>query len=207
MNIQRTAGITVLASALAFATTGAAHASDWEIDTAHSAAQFTVRHMMMSNVRGQFDKVTGTVKLDDKDATKSAVEIAIDASTINTREPKRDAHLKSPDFFDVAKYPQITFKSTKIAKKGAGYKVTGDLTMHGVTKPVTLEVEAPAQTAKTPFGQTIRGFTATGKLNRKDWGLTWNKALEAGGVLVGDEVQLQIDGELTAKTGPTAATK
>jgi polyisoprenoid-binding protein YceI len=190
-----------LAAALALATGGSALASEWKIDPSHSAAQFSVKHMMVSTVRGQFQKMTGTVNLDDQDATKSAVDITIDASSIDTREPKRDGHLKSPDFFDVAKFPTITFKSTKIEKTGADkFKVTGDLTMHGQTHPVTLNVEGPGPATKSPWGAPVRGVTATGKLSRKDWGLTWNKALEAGGVLVGDEVTLQIDAELQPKS-------
>src|SRR4029079_12813039 len=134
-----------------------------------------------------------TVQLDDKDATKSAIEIKIDAGSINTREPKRDAHLKSPDFFDVANHPEITFKSTKIDKAGKGkFKVVGDLTMRGVTKPVTLQVEGPSALAKGMNGARIFGASATGNLSRKEWGLTWNKGLEAGGVVVSDDVELQI---------------
>jgi polyisoprenoid-binding protein YceI len=177
-----------------------AHAGEWQIDPAHTTAQFSVKHMMVATVRGQFQKVTGTINLDDKDATHSTIEVTIDAASIDTREPKRDGHLKSPDFFDVAKFPNITFKSTKIERSGKDlYKVTGDLTMHGVTHPVTLTVEGPTAPLKNPWGQQVRGVSASGKINRKDWGLTWNKALEAGGVLVGEEVTLQIDAELDAK--------
>jgi polyisoprenoid-binding protein YceI len=154
---------------------------------------------MVSTVRGQFEKLSGTVDLDDKDLTKSSIQVTIDATSINTREPKRDGHLKSPDFFDVAKHPTLTFKSTKIQKRGGKYLVTGDLTMRGVTKPVTLTVDTLTPPTKSPFGTTVRGVSATGKLNRKDWGLNWNKALETGGVVVGEEVQLQIDAELVAK--------
>jgi polyisoprenoid-binding protein YceI len=182
-----------------------ANASEWELDSSHTTAQFTVRHMMVTNVRGQFQKVSGTVSLDDKDPTKSRIEVLIDASSIDTREPDRDAHLKSPDFFDVAKHPNITFKSTRVEKAPAGgYKVTGDLTMRGVTKPAVLLVDALGPPAKA-FGKTVRGVSATGKINRKDWGLTWNKAIESGGVLVGEEVSLQIDAELVAKRPSTAS--
>ncbi len=200
---------TALAAALGtLALTQLAHAGAWELDPAHTTAQFTVRHMMVSNVRGQFAKVAGTIDLDDQSPTRSTVQVNIDAASIDTREPKRDAHLRSPDFFDVQKYPQITFKATKISKSGKdAYNVVGDLTMHGVTKPVTLAVQAPAQSFKNPWGQTVRGFSATGKINRKDWGLNWNKAIEAGGVLVGDEVTLQIDGEMTAKPPASTAAK
>ncbi|MFZ5469507.1 MAG: YceI family protein [Myxococcota bacterium] len=174
-------------------------AATWEIDPSHSAATFAVRHMMITNVKGEFGKLSGTVELDDKDATKSKVEATIDATTINTREPKRDGHLKTADFFDVQKHPNLIFKSKKIVKAGANrLKVTGDLTMRGVTKEVVLDVETTNE-AKDPYGNTRRGATATTKLNRTDWGLKWNQALEAGGVLVGEEVQVFIDLSLVKK--------
>jgi len=187
--------------------TAPARASVWEVDSAHSSTEFSVKHMMVPSAKGRFDKVTGTLNLDDKNPTKSTIELTIDANTIDTHEPKRDAHLKSPDFFDTAKFPTITFKSTKIEKAGKGkYKVTGDLTMHGVTKPVTLAVDGPTAPLKNPFGSTSSGASATGKINRKDWGLTWNKPLEAaGGVLVGDEVTINVDLELTSKPEAPAA--
>ena len=187
---------------------GAGHvqASEWNIDTAHTTAQFSVRHLMVSDVKGTFTKVSGTVDLNDKDPTKSSVDVVIDAASIDTREPKRDEHLKSPEFFDVAKHPKITFKSTQIKKAGKDkFKVTGDLTMRGVTKPVVLDVVGPSAPVKNPWGMTVRGLTATGKLNRKEFGLNWNKALEAGGVLVGDEVKLVIDAELVEKPTPPTA--
>jgi polyisoprenoid-binding protein YceI len=187
--------------------TAPARASVWEIDSAHSSTEFSVKHMMVSSAKGRFDKVTGTLNLDDKNPTKSTIELTIDANTIDTHEPKRDGHLKSPDFFDTAKYPTITFKSTKIEKAGkAKFKVTGDLTMHGVTKAVTLAVEGPSAPMKNPFGSTSSGASATGKINRKDWGLNWNKPLEAaGGVLVGDEVTINVDLELVSKPEAPAA--
>lgn len=179
-------------------------ASDLVIDPSHTTVQFTVRHMMMAKVRGQFEKVSGTVNLDDKDLTKSTVEMKMDAGSINTRDAKRDGHLKSPDFLDAQKFPELTFKSTKIEKAGKGkFKVTGDFTMHGVTKPIVLTVEGPTAPIANPWGVPVRAVSATGKINRKDWGLVWNKALEAGGVLVGDEVELNIDAELNP--APTAA--
>jgi polyisoprenoid-binding protein YceI len=184
---------------------GLAHAGEWDIDPTHSSATFSVKHMMVSTVRGEFEKMTGTVNLDDATPSKSTVEIVIDANTINTRNAQRDAHLKSPDFFDAAKFPTLTFKSTKIDKAGKGkFKVTGDLTMHGVTKPLTLEVEGPTAAVKDMMGRQVRGVSAKGKLSRKDWGLTWNKALEAGSVVVGDEIQIQIDAELVAKAALVA---
>ena len=182
-----------------------AQAGEWAIDPSHSAAHFSVRHMMVSDVRGTFEKVAGTVNIDDKDPSKSDVDVKIDVASLETRDDKRDEHLKSPDFFDAANHPQITFKSTQIKKAGKDkYKVLGDLTMKGVTKPVTLEVVGPSQPVKSPWGMSVRGVSATGKVNRKDFGLNWNKALEAGGVLVGDEVKIQLDVELVEKPSATA---
>ncbi|MGZ6029047.1 MAG: YceI family protein [Myxococcaceae bacterium] len=181
-----------------------AAASTWEIDPNHTESSFVVKHLMVSNVRGQFGKTTGTIVQDDKDITKSTAEITIDATTVDTRVAKRDTHLKSADFFDVEKFPTITFKSTKITKgEGNTLKAEGDLTIHGVTKPVVLKVE---YTPETPAaGMTIRGLTATTKINRKDFGLVWNKSIEAGGVMVGDEVAITVEAELHKKTQPTAA--
>ena len=188
------------------AASSAARASEWSIDPTHTTAEFSVRHMMVTELKGQFGKVTGTLDLDDKDPTRSKVDVTVDAATIDTHEAKRDAHLKSPDFFDVAKHPTLTFKSTKIAKAGkTGFKVTGDLTMRGVTKPVVLDVEGPSAAVKSPMGQMIRGVRVTGKISRKDWGLNWNKALEAGGFLVGDDVKIEVDAELSEKAPPAAS--
>ena len=190
---------------LAALSSGAAMATPYDIDAAHSSAGFGVRHMMVSTVRGQFSKVAGTVDIDDTDLSRSKIDVAIDPASIDTRDAKRDGHLKSPDFFDVAKYPTITFKSNRIAKQADGkIFATGDLTMHGVTKPVTLTVDNFTAPVKDGFGRTIRGVSATGKLNRKDFGLTWNKTLEAGGVAVGEDVDLQIDVELVQHQAKTA---
>jgi polyisoprenoid-binding protein YceI len=178
-----------------------AAAAVWEFDSDHSAAQFSVTHMMITTVRGQLSNVQGTVEIDDGNPASLKVDASIDASTIDTRNAKRDGHLKSADFFDVEKYPTITFKSKKAQKAGEGaYKVTGDLTMHGVTKEVVLDVTGVKE------ANARMGAVATTKVNRKDFGLTWNKSLEAGGVLVGDEVQITIDIEL-AKKGPEAPKK
>ncbi len=178
----------------------------WAIDPSHTQSMFSVRHLVVSNVRGQFDKTTGTVTLDDKDVTKSSVEAVIDARTINTREPKRDDHLRSADFFDVANHPNITFKSTKVEKAGEGkLKVTGNLTMRGVTKPVVLDVDLPAATVKDPGGNTRMGFSAVTKLDRQEYGLKWSKAVEAGPV-VGDEIKIEIEGELIQQ-GPKTSSK
>jgi polyisoprenoid-binding protein YceI len=185
---------------------GTALAAEWDVDPVHTTAGFSVRHLAVSTVHGQFNKVSGKVDLDDKDITKSTVEVSIDVSSIDTHDAKRDGHLKSPDFFDAAKFPTMSFKSTKVEKAGKEkLKVTGELTLHGVTHPVVLTVEGPTPAIKNPWGVTVRGVSATGKLSRKDWGLTWNKALETGGVLVGDEITLQIDAELDAKAPASAA--
>jgi polyisoprenoid-binding protein YceI len=174
--------------------------SVWEIDPAHSSAQFAVRHLMVSTVRGEFGKMTGTLTLDEQDPTKSMIEATIDTASINTRIAKRDDHLKSPDFFDVAKYPTITFKSKKIEAAGEGkFKVTGDLTLHGVTKDVVLNIEGSPKPTKDPMGKLRIGGGATTRINRKDFGLSYNKALETGGVLIGEDVDITIDVELTQK--------
>src|SRR5450755_2226996 len=172
-----------------------AQASDWVFDSAHTSAQFAVKHMMVSTVRGAFSKVTGSVHLDDTDVTKSSIEAVIPVDTVDTREPKRDGHLKSPDFFDAAKFPTLTFKSVKVSP-GVGGKLSieGILTIHGVSKPVVLDAEITPE-MKGMGGKVSRGVSATTKINRKDFGLTWNKALESGGVLVGDDVTIQVDAE------------
>jgi polyisoprenoid-binding protein YceI len=179
----------------------------WEIDPAHSAAHFSVRHLMISNVRGEFKKVSGNAVLNPSDPTKSSVEVVIDASSIDTREPQRDEHLRSADFLDVAHYPTITFRSKKITPAGQDhYKVTGDLTIRGVTREVTFDVEGPAQPVKDPYGNIRTGVSAKAKINRKDFGLAWNALTEAGGVVVGDEVSVDFEAELIQK-GPASDTK
>ena len=168
------------------------------IDPSHSTAGFKVRHLMVSNVRGEFSDVAGTVVFDAEDSANSKVEAAIDATTIQTRDNQRDQHLKSADFFDVEKFPKITFISKKVAPVGEGeWRVVGDLSIHGVTKEVVLDVEGPTPEVKDPWGNLKIGATATTKVNRKDFGLGWNVALEAGGVLVGDEVAIQLELEMT----------
>lgn len=175
----------------------AADTSSWRIDSAHSAAQFAVRHMMLSTVRGQFASTKGTAQIDDRDATKSSIEVTIDTRSIDTREPKRDAHLKSADFFDAEKFPSLTFKSKRIEKTGEGrLRLIGDLTIKDVTREVALDVDGPSAPLKDARGGQRIGASATAKINRKDFGLTWNRALEAGGVMVGDEVTITIDAEL-----------
>jgi polyisoprenoid-binding protein YceI len=187
-----------IAAALALALPGLAlgASSTWQIDPAHTHAIFGVRHLVISTVKGEFGKTTGTLVLDDADVTKSKVEATIDATTVNTREPKRDEHLRSADFFDVAKHPTLTFKSTKVEKAGEGkLRVAGDLTIRGVTKSVTLDISGPTQEIKDPWGNAKRGVSATTKINRKDFGLAWSKSIEAGPV-VGDEVTIEIEAEL-----------
>jgi len=181
--------------------------TQWQIDPAHSAAHFSVRHLMISNVRGEFGKVSGNVVLDPSDLTKSTVEVIVDATTIDTREPQRDEHLRSADFFDVANHPAITFRSKQIMAAGAGrFKVTGDLTIRGVTRTVTFDVDGPTPPVKDPWGNVRVGVSATAKINRKDFGLVWNALTEAGGVVVGDEVSIAFEAELIQKA-PTGDVK
>lgn len=168
----------------------------WQIDLAHSEVNFTVRHMMISKARGQFQKFSGTVEFDPANFAAATAVIEIDVNSINTREAMRDNHLRSADFFDIANYPTMTFRSTGVKVLGdAEGQLIGDLTIRGVTKEVTLDVAYAGQ-AKSPWGTTSSGFSASTKINRKDWGLVWNQALETGGVLVGDEVRLDIELEL-----------
>lgn len=175
-------------------------AATWQIDPDHSSFQFKVRHLMVSNVKGDFTKVKGAVTMDDKDIANLNVELTIDAASVNTGHAKRDEHLRAADFFDVAKYPTITFVSKKVMKDGPDrLKVTGDLTMHGVTREVTVNVEGPTQEVKDLGGNFRRGATGTAKINRKDFGLTWNRTLETGGVVVGEDVDIFIEIELIKK--------
>jgi len=168
----------------------------WNIDPVHTHAQFKVRHLMISNVKGEFAGVTGKLELDNADITKSKVEASIDAATINTREPQRDAHLKSADFLDAEKFPALTFRSTRISKIGAEeLAVEGELSIRGVTRKVVFEVEGPTAPLKDPWGNTRIGLSGTTRINRKDFGLTWNQALETGGVMVGDEVTITLEAE------------
>jgi polyisoprenoid-binding protein YceI len=165
----------------------------YKIDPAHSNAHFSVRHMMVTNVRGAFSNVQGTVVVDSDDPAASSVEATIDASTVNTNEGQRDAHLKSADFLEVEKYPAIIFKSKKVARDGDDWKVTGDLTLHGVTKEVALKVEGPSDETKDPYGNVRAGASAITKIKRSDFGLTWNAVLEAGGIAVSDDLKIEIE--------------
>ncbi len=176
----------------------------WDIDVSHSAIQFSVRHMVISKVHGRFAKWSGAVQLDEADLTRSSVEVTIDAASIDTQVADRDTHLKSPDFLDVAKYPRLTFRSKRIEKAGGGYRVVGDLDLHGVVKEVALDADF-AGTGKDPWGNQRAGFSAKASLDRKDFGLTWNAALEAGGVLVGEKVEISIELEAVKKAAAVPA--
>lgn len=176
----------------------------WNIDTSHSQVQFTVRHMMISNVRGRFEEFTGTVEFDENDLSTLAIDVQIDVNSINTRDQQRDAHLKSADFFDAENYPTIIFKSTGVEQvKGNDLKVNGDLTIRGITHPVTLDVEY-AGTMASPWGTTSAGFSATTKVNRKEFGLLWNQTLETGGILVGEDIKIEIEIEVIKVQVPAA---
>lgn len=189
----------VVAAGLFLAAASQVQAQVWTIDPAHSAAHFAVRHMMVSTVRGDLGKIAGTVTFDPAKPAAGTIEATIDATGIDTREPGRDKHLKSADFFDVEKFPTITFKSTKIEPAaGGGFKVTGDLTMKGVTKQVVLDVEPLRPAIKDQRGTARTGTAATTKLNRQDFGISWSRTLDGGGVVVSDEVSVTIDVELVA---------
>jgi len=177
--------------------TAAPAPTTYTIEPAHSSAHFKVRHLMISNVRGEFGKVSGTVKFDPANLADSSITAEIDVSSINTREPDRDTHLKSPDFFDVANHPTIKFQSKKIEADGPGeYKVTGDLTIRGATQEVVMHVEGPTPEIKDPWGNTRRGAEATTKISRKEFGVAYNAVLETGGMMLGDEVDISLAIEL-----------
>ena len=167
----------------------------YEIDSTHSAVHFSVRHLMVSNVRGEFTKVSGTVKFDAENPAASTVEATIDANSISTRDPQRDGHLKSAEFLDTEKFPTITFRSKRVEIHSGGGKVIGDLTIHGVTREVTLDVEGPSPEMKDPWGKQRIGASASTKIDRKEFGVVWNSPLETGGVMIGDEVKINIDVE------------
>jgi polyisoprenoid-binding protein YceI len=179
--------------------TALAQTSTWNIDPNHSAAHFTVRHMGLSNVTGTFDKVSGAAQMDEKDFSKSSVDAVIDVTSVDTRVEMRDNDLRSDHFFDVATYPTMEFKSKRIEKQGDGYKLVGDLTMHGVTKEVTLNMDEPSGIMTDPKGNSHRGFSASTTINRKDWGMTYNNLLQSGEAVVGDTIKIQIDAELVKK--------
>ena len=167
----------------------------WQLDPTHSEVAFSVKHLMISTVRGRFSGVKGSIFLDTEDVSRSSVEVEVDAATIDTREEKRDGHLRSPDFFDVETYPTITFRSRRIEPVGGDrFKVTGDLTIRGVTREVVLDVTEEGR-GRDPWGGERVGFSATGKIDRRDFGLTWNQALETGGVMVSNEIKLSIEAQ------------
>jgi polyisoprenoid-binding protein YceI len=181
-------------------------ASTWKINPDHSSIQFQVRYMTVVNVKGAFDKFQGTVELDEKNLAKSTVNVSIDSTSINTGVEKRDEHLRTDDFFDCSKYPTITFVSKKVTPAGKGkLKVIGDLTMLGKTKEVILEVDGPTPAIKDPWGNSRRGATAKGKIDRKDFGLTWNKVLDTGGIMVGDQVNIIMEVELVKEPDEKAS--
>ena len=183
-------------SAMTTPVSGATALSTWNIDPAHSAAEFKVRHMMISNVKGKFSGLSGSLKLDETDYTHSSIEVSIPSASVSTVDDKLDAHLKNEDFFDVKKFPTLTFKSTSIRSTGDhDYEVTGDLTIRGVTKSVTLSVNDLSEPSKDPWGNLRIGLSGSAKVNRKDFGLVWNAPLEFGGVLVGDEVTITLDAQ------------
>ena len=175
----------------------AAKTTTYQIDPRHSNAEFGVTHLMISTVRGEFHGVTGTIVVDDENLANSSVNVTIDATTVDTREPDRDKHLKSDAFFDVAKYPTMAFKSTSVEKNSDGtLKITGDLTIRGVTRTVVLNSSAPKAPIKDPWGLQRSAVSATTKINRQDFGVSWNQNLDAGGVVVGDEVNITLDVEM-----------
>ncbi|MGH9676477.1 MAG: YceI family protein [Candidatus Acidiferrum sp.] len=193
--VSRFAVAAGLAALLSLPATAAS--STWQLDPAHSSAQFSVKHLAISTVRGAFSKVTGNVVWDESDITKSTVEVSIDVATVDTREPDRDTDLRSDNFFNVAKYPTMTFKSKKVVQVSPGkLKVTGDFTLRGVTKEVVLDVDGPSAPIKDPWGNARAAITATTKINRQDYGVKWNATLDNGGVVVGDEVSITLDVEM-----------
>jgi polyisoprenoid-binding protein YceI len=176
----------------------------WDIDVSHSAIHFYVRHMVISKVHGRFAKWAGALQLDPQDLTRSSVEVSIDAASIDTQVADRDAHLRSPDFLDVAKHPQITFRSKRVERAGDRWRVVGDLSLHGVTREVALDAEF-AGTGKDPWGNERAGFSAKASIDRREFGLVWNAALETGGVLVGEKVEIAIELEAVRKVVATPA--
>jgi polyisoprenoid-binding protein YceI len=197
----KTAHRIAIASAIALlaSLSALAQTSTWNIDPAHSTAQFTVRHLAISNVTGNFTKVTGSVVLNEKDITQSQVSAGIDVSSVDTRVEARNKDLKSPNFFDVEKYPTIEFKSKRIVSGGGRLQVIGDLTIHGTTREVTLDVDGPTPELSDPWGYSRRGISATTTINRRDFNLTYNNLLKTGEAVVGDNVKIQIDAEMVKK--------
>ena len=181
---------------MATTTSNPAAITTWKLDPAHSHAEFKVKHMMISNVKGSFSGLSGTLSEDANDKTLSTIEASIDVNSVSTGDSQRDAHLKSSDFFDAAQYGTMTFRSTNVQPNGdGGYNVTGDLAIHGQTRQQIFVVEGPTAPGKDPWGNTRIGLSASTKINRKDYGLSWNAALETGGILVGDDVNITIEAQ------------
>jgi polyisoprenoid-binding protein YceI len=200
---------TLLALALPFGAYAAAPAvgagAEWSIDSSHASAGFAIRHMMVNDVHGELGKITGKAVIDDQQPSRSKVEVEIDAAGVNTRDDKRDQHLRSPDFFDVQKFPQLRYRSTSVSKgKDGAWTVNGELTLHGVTRPVALQVSSLTDTVQDPWGNERRGVHATASIDRKEFGLLWNAALDKGGAVLGDTVQITIDLELLRPSGSPA---
>ena len=187
----------VFTALVAFAAAAAsAQVSKWQIDPAHSEADFTIKHMGISNIHGRFGNINGALDLDDKDITKSDVNATVDITSVDTGVAQRDTHLKSPDFFDASKYPTMTFVSKSLSNNNGQLQLTGDLTIHGVTKPVTLALDGPSKEQLDPYGKVRRGFSATTTIHRQDYGLTWNGNLKSGDVVLADDVKVELDIEL-----------
>jgi polyisoprenoid-binding protein YceI len=201
---QRRQVLPVASELLALATEDTNMTTAWDIDVGHSAIHFHVRHMLISKVHGRFARWSGALQLDPKDLARSSVEVKVDAASIDTQVADRDAHLRSADFLDVAKFPELTFRSKRVEQAGGGLRVVGDLTLHGVTKEVALEAEF-AGTAKDPWGHERAGFSAKASLDRREFGLVWNAALETGGVLVGEKVEIAIELEAVKRVAAAAA--
>ena len=187
----------IFTALVAFAAAAAsAQVSKWQIDPAHSEADFTIKHMGISNIHGRFGNINGALDLDDKDITKSDVNATVDITSVDTGVAQRDTHLKSPDFFDASKYPTMTFVSKSLSNNHGQLQLTGDLTIHGVTKPVTLALDGPSKEQLDPYGKIRRGFSATTTIHRQDYGLTWNGNLKSGDVVLADDVKVELDIEL-----------
>jgi polyisoprenoid-binding protein YceI len=195
---MRTLSATLAIFALSLASS--ARANNWDLDASHTIVGFSVRHLVISKMKGQFKKFNGSISLDDQDPTRSTISASIDPASVDTNEPKRDEHLRSADFFDVTKFKDMSFHSKKIERTGDKLKVTGELTMHGVTRPIVLSVQSLTKEVKDPFGFIRRGFSASATLNRKDFGLSWNTVLETGGLAVGEVISIEIEGELIKKS-------
>ena len=186
----------VLAAAFIFTAIASAQVSKWQIDPAHSEADFTIRHMGISNVHGRFGNVNGTLTLDEKDIARSNTSATVDITTVDTGVAQRDTHLKSADFFDAVKYPEMTFVSRSLSNANGQLQLTGDLTLHGITKPITLVLDGPSKEQADPYGKIRRAFSATTTIHRQDFGLTWNGSLKSGDSVLGDDVKVELDIEL-----------